>query len=91
MSELPNVDEAEGLPLEVFAGLSLVLHVESELVGGVLFVSNDYVAAPGDPVAYRAWELASLLWLDQRVVRLTHAVKSTFAGARVTATERMKA
>lgn len=88
---LPNVDEAEALPLVVFAGLPLVLHVESEVLGEpVLFVGDGYVAAPGDPVAYGARELAALIGVDSQVLRLAHAAKRAFPGARVATTARKR-
>jgi hypothetical protein len=48
--------------------LNLVLHVDSAVLGErVLFVGDSYVAAPGDPIAYRA-DLAEAL-LDCATVK----------------------
>ena len=84
---LPTADEVVGMPLRDFARSGLVLVVDSEVVGEqVLFVSDAYVPAPGDPIAYRARELAALIGVDARAVRLAHASKRTFPGAKVAGT-----
>ena len=84
---LPTADEVVDMPLRDFARSGIVLVVDSEVVGEqVLFASDAYVPAPGDPIAYRARELAALIGVDARAVRLAHASKRTFPGAKVVGT-----
>jgi hypothetical protein len=82
-----TVEAVEAMPLRDFAKSNLVVHVDSAVVGErVLFVGDEYVAAQGDPIAYQARELAALIGVDPHVVRLAHAVKRGFPGARVAST-----
>lgn len=80
----PTVAEIETMALSSFGRSDLVLHVDSAVLGEqVLFVSDGYRPAPGDPAAYRADELDVLLGAPAELVRLVHGVKRTFPGARV--------
>jgi len=82
-----SADEVVGMPLRDFARSNLVLVVDSEVVGEqVLFVCDNYRPAPGDPIAYRARELAALIGVDPRAVKLAHEAKRTFPGAKVATT-----
>jgi hypothetical protein len=90
MGDLPTVAEVEALPLRAFARGDLVLHVDAAVLGErVLFVPDGYGPAPDEPIAYRARELAALIGVDPAVVRLAHAAKRAFPGARVAGTERL--
>jgi hypothetical protein len=85
---IPTVVEVEVMSFPQFAGSGLVVHVESEVVGeAVLFAADAYRAVPGDPIAYGARELAVLCGAAPELIRLVHAVKRTFPGARCVASK----
>jgi hypothetical protein len=61
-----------------------VLCVDSAVLGErVIFVGDDFVSSPDDPIAYTAAELYLLLDESPDMLRLVHGIKKTFRGARV--------
>ena len=87
---LPTIEEVRGLSLRELGKSTLVLEVDSILLGETVLFTGNRVRLPADEkrVAYTARELEPLLGLSSDVLRFVHEVKKTFIGSRVSRLKR---